>query len=287
MGVLLSTCGPRGVKNIVIKGSDTEVNLVLQLAETYMKKDSAVSISVTGGGSGSGIASLINGKIDIANSSRPFKESELQLAKDRGINPRAIIFAVDALALIVNPAIEIESLTLEQIGGIYNGEITNWQEVGGQDQPISLYGRQSNSGTFVFFRENIVKGEYASAVKQMNGTAQIVESIKVDRAGIGYVGIGYVVNKSGEVSEGIKVLKVKADTNEPAAYPANAEAINDGTYPITRPLFQYVDGEIEGELKAFIQFELTEEGQNIVGQNGYFPIKEEHRKHNQELGIAP
>jgi len=283
--LLLAACGPSDVESITVRGSDTEVNLALDLAETYMKKDSAISIAVTGGGSGGGIASLLNKKTDIANSSRPMQPKELEIAEERGVEPVDIIFAVDALAVVVHPAVTVDALTVEQIGQIFAGEITNWQEVGGADKDISLYGRQSNSGTFVFFRKNIIQGEYASSMKQMNGTAQIIESVKRDEEAIGYVGIGYIINEEGELMEGIKPLSIKPDQNAPAVSPTNREAINNGEYTITRPLFQFTDGVPTGKLLDFIQFELSEEGQQIVQRNGYFPITEKHRKHNEKLGI--
>ena len=143
---------PEGVENVLIKGSDTEVNLALALAERYMELDSLISIAVTGGGSGMGIAAMINGKTDIANASRPMKTEEIQMAVERGIHPTALVFAVDALALIVHPGLPIDSLKLQDIGAIYDGTITNWSELGGPNLEISLYGRQSNSGTFVYFK---------------------------------------------------------------------------------------------------------------------------------------
>ena len=178
IGLSSITCGPRGIDKISVKGSDTEVNLVLELAEAFMEKEAGVSISVTGGGSGMGIAALINGKTDIANSSRPVKAEENALMKERQIDPQSVIFAIDALALILHPENSIDSLSLDQIGAIYRGELSHWSELGGEDIEISLYGRQSNSGTFVYFRENILRAEYHPSLKQMNGTAQIIEAVK-------------------------------------------------------------------------------------------------------------
>ncbi len=281
------SCGRRGVEKVSIKGSDTEVNLVLQLAETYMSRDPDISIAVTGGGSGSGIAALLNRKTDIANSSRPFKQAEVQLASDRKVASKSIIFAVDALVLVTHPQVGIDSLTLSQIGAIFRGDVLNWSELGGADKPISLYGRQSNSGTFVYFRENILKGEYASSIKQMNGTAQIIESVKTDPAGIGYVGIGYVVDESGKKMEGIHIVQVKPSENSPAVNPADKQQIIEGTYPITRPLFQYIQNDPSAKLIDFVLFELSEEGQEIVQHSGYFPITDTHRIHNQKSGIFP
>ncbi|MEM9719243.1 MAG: phosphate ABC transporter substrate-binding protein [Bacteroidota bacterium] len=278
-----SSCGRPGVEKVSIKGSDTEVNLVLQLAETFMKDDPDVSIAVTGGGSGAGISALLNGKADIANSSRPFKSAEIEIASGREIDAKAIIFAIDALVLVVNPATRMDSLSLAQVGAIFRGDFQNWSDLGGPNMPISLYGRQSNSGTFVFFREHILRDEYSQDIKQMNGTAQIIEAVKSDPAAIGYVGIGYVVNKVGEVMEGIGVVKIQTDSSQAALNPVEKKHIISGAYPITRPLFQYVNGQASGKLLEFIRFELSSAGQRIVQENGYFPISSQQAQHNQSI----
>lgn len=258
---------------------------MLELAETYMDRDDSVSISVTGGGSGMGIAALINGKTDIANSSRSLKSEELTLAVDRGIDPQGIIFAVDALAIVVHAQNPVDSIHLEDLGKVFSGELSNWEPLGGKQRDISLYGRQSNSGTFVYFRDEIVRAEYANTLKQMNGTSQIIESIKQDVAGIGYVGIGYVIDRAGSPMEGIKVLKISQRPGSVAVDPTVEENIIGGVYPIMRPLFQYVDGQPSQALRDFIAFELGETGQDIVRRNGYFPITDTHRAHNRALGI--
>lgn len=283
--VLLTTCSqrPEGVENILIKGSDTEVNLALSLAEFYMDQEPKVSIAVTGGGSGMGIAALINGKTDIANASRPMKAAEISLAQDRGIQPEAIVFAMDALAIIVHPGLNINQFTLDQLGAIFKGDLTNWSELGGPNLAISLYGRQSNSGTFVYFRDAIVKGEYSAQLKQMNGTAQIVEAIKTDPAGIGYVGVGYVLDKEREAIVGVKVLDVLNKENNIAFSPLEVEAIQREDYPIVRPLFQYTNGKPKGQLKTFMRFCISEKGQQIVGANGYYPISEVYRLQNKQI----
>lgn len=275
--------GHEDVANILIKGSDTEVNLALTLAETYMAKDPNISIAVTGGGSGAGIAALINGKTEIANSSREMKEEEIALAEARGVSPLPIIFAVDAIAVAVNGNLNIDELTIEQLGAIYRGDVTNWKEVGGPDQAISLYGRQSNSGTFVYFRDNILKADYTQSLKQMNGTAQIVESLKTDQAGIGYVGVGYVVEKNGEVTKGIKVLRIKEDASKPAFSPAISENILSGDYPIVRPLFQYTDGKPNDRLRDFMLYCLSDEGQSIVQEAGFYPVSRKYWAQNEKV----
>jgi len=274
-----------GSVSIQTKGSDTEVNLVQRLSEVFMKKNPDVSIAVTGGGSGTGIAALINKQTDIANSSRAMKDEEIRQAKDNGVEPVAIIFATDGLALITNQSLPVESLTLEKVAKIFKGEINNWKEIGGLDLQISLYGRQSNSGTYVFFRAAVVKGDYSQKMKMMNGTAQIVEAVKQDRAGIGYVGIGYVVDDQGKVISGINVLKITKAVDSPPVSPLNPENVKTGLYPISRPLYQYTNGIPRGKIKEFIQFELSPEGQNIISLEGYYPVTLEHMEANRRLGI--
>jgi phosphate transport system substrate-binding protein len=282
---LLCGCGRPSNHIIQVKGSDTEVNLALSLAERYMEDDLQASISVSGGGSGVGIAALINGKTHIANSSRPMKKDEIAQAQDRGVDPYAIIFAVDGLAIITHASNPIDTISFETLGKIFRGDIKNWKELGGADMPISIYGRQSNSGTFVFFRDFVVKGDYSQDVKAMNGTAQIVDAIKTDKAAIGYVGIGYIL-KDGKMMPGLKALRVAKEPAQ-ASVEANTEKVINGEYPLTRPLFQYTNGKPSGEILKFIQFELSEEGQKMVLDGGYFPITAEQKEHNKQLGITP
>ena len=285
--IMFTGCVRREVSDafIQIKGSDTEVNLVQRLAEALMKKNPDIYIAVTGGGSGTGIAALINKQTDIANSSRAMKDEEIDMAKERGVNPVAIVFALDGLALIVHESLPVESLTLDEVGQIYKGEITNWNEVGGLDLEISMYGRQSNSGTYIYFRDNIIKGDYSPKVRRMNGTAQIVEAVRNDKAGIGYVGIGYIINDQGNILPGINSLKIAKDENSPAVSPLEPENVKSGLYPIVRPLYQYTDGLPEGNLLDFIIFELSDEGQRLVISEGYYPVTPEYMKMNEKLGI--
>lgn len=278
----LSSCSsrPEGLETILIKGSDTEVNVALALAEQYMEQEAKVSIAVTGGGSGMGIAALINGKTDIANSSRPMKTEEIELAQDRGIHPVATVFATDALAIVTHPSNPVASINLDELSQIYSGQLQNWQTLGGPDRPISLYGRQSNSGTFVYFRDEVVRAEYSPDVKQMNGTAQIIEAIKQDEAGIGYVGVGYLVDKTGTALTGVKILPVQGRQDSAAVSPLILEHIKSGTYALTRPLFQYTDGVPDGQLLRFMQFVLSETGQALIEENGYYPVSPKDRASN-------
>ena len=275
LGLIISSSpifAQRGM--IQIKGSDTLVNLVQILAEEFLAGNPRSPIAVLGGGSGTGIAALINNTCDIANHSRPIKDSEYQQAKDRGIVTRTFIIAIDGLSIIVNPDIGVEKLSMDQIGAIFRGEIKNWKEVGGANQAISLYGRQSNSGTFVFFQEHVLGNQdYSQDMKRMNGNAQIVEGVMADKASIGYVGVGYIVDqRSGKVRPGIKVLNVSKEAGGKAYSPLDKAAVDSGDYPVARPLFQTTNGIPKDVVKAFLEFELSPEGQKIVEKEGFFPI---------------
>jgi len=173
----------------------------------------------------------------------------------------------------VNENNPVSKLTMDQIGAMFRGEITNWKEVGGPNKAISMYGRQSNSGTFVFFQEHVLKKQnYSQDMKRMNGNAQIVEGVTADKEGIGYVGVGYVVDKSGNPRKGIKILKVSKEASAPAFSPLNKAAVDSGDYPIARPLFQTTAGKPKGVVLDFLKFEMSPEGQKIVEEEGFFPI---------------
>lgn len=285
--ILVTSCGGSQKRQnaIQISGSDSEVNMVQNLAEVYMKKFPEQSIAVTGGGSGTGIAALINQQTDIANSSRSMSETEYQQARDRGVDPIAIPFAIDGLAVIINHELPITDLTLDQIRKVYQGIITNWSELNGPDTPITVYGRQSNSGTYVYFRDHVVKADYTNNMRNMNGTAQIVEAVKSDRSAIGYVGIGYIVDKDGKVADRLSVINVAADNESPAYSPLIKENVESGLYPISRALYQFTNGMPEGRMLDFIRFELSPEGQQVVANAGYYPLGQKHLDELKEMGI--
>jgi phosphate transport system substrate-binding protein len=270
---------------IQVKGSDSEVNLVQRLAEVFMQKNTGVNIAVTGGGSGTGIAALINKTTDIANSSREIQSKEEEAAKKSGVQPFRIAFATDGISVVTHPANPISKLTLEQLGKIFKGEITNWKEVGGKDAKISLYGRQSNSGTYVFFREFVVKADYSPHMKAMNGNAQIAESIKKDKDGIGYVAVGYVVNDKGEIMPGVKIVNISKEGQSETYSPAKIENVMSKKYPITRPLNHYTNGKPSGKLFDFIRFEISNEGQEIVRKEGFFPVQKDWMEFNRKQGL--
>ena len=274
---------------ILIKGSDTLLNLVQQLAEAYMKENPDAEISIVGGGSGVGIAALIDGNVDIANASRKIKPKELRKARKNGVEPVEFVIAIDALAIIVNPRNPVDKLTIEQLGAIYRGEIGNWKEVGGPDMRITLYGRQPVSGTFVFFRERVLKGDYSSRMRQMAGNAQIIEAVKRDKSGIGYVGLGYV-----KKTKGVKVISVgERRKDKPLRYISPLVFLTPHKpgekrpdikeYPLARPLFQYTNGRPTGAVRDFIQFELSDKGQRIVERVGFIRVPERYMRKNMEI----
>ena len=253
------------IDKITVKGSDTMVILAQKWAEVYMSKNPSTSIQVTGGGSGVGISALINGSTEIANSSRPIKPSEVEKIKARyGTLGVEIPCAKDGISIYLNKANGVDELTLKQIADIYTGKIKNWKEVGGADANIKLYGRESSSGTFVYFKDYVIKKDYAITCQSLPGTAAIVNAIKKDKYGIGYGGAAY--------DTGVKDCKVKKDANSPAYLPT-AETIKNRTYPITRYLYMYLGSRPTGSTKKYIDWILSAEGQKICTQVGYYPVK--------------
>lgn len=269
--------GKSNYEAIRVRGSDSEVNLVQALAESFMDRDSLASVGVTGGGSGAGIAALINHKTDLANSSRTITEEEQYYARRRGVRPFPITFAYDALAIIVHADNPVDSLSLEEISRLYSGKTGNWSQAGGSTMPVTLYGRQSSSGTFLYFREHVVRAEYSRRMIGMSGTAQIVEAVKADPGGIGYVSAGYLTQ---DVMRGIRVISVKTTPQHPACSPLDEEAITQHRYPITRPLLQYSDGPPTGKLKQFIAFQFSAEGQALIRKSGFYPVTADTTLHS-------
>jgi len=250
------------------KGSDTLLVLAQRWAEEYMKLHPNVKIAVSGGGSGTGIAALINGQIDIADASRQINDKEKTDAQAKGITPTEWKVALDGITAIVNPNNPIGELTLDQLNMIYRGNYTNWKQLGGPDQLIVTYGRQSNSGTYVYWKEHVLKNkDYRTDMQSLNGNSDIVDAVSKDKGGIGYVGIAYAEQRKNEV----KILGVKNDANSPAVIP-NATTVTDGTYPISRYLYFYTNGIPKGATAEYIKWVLSADGQSYVSKNEYIPL---------------
>jgi phosphate transport system substrate-binding protein len=270
-------------KMIQVKGSDTMVNLVQILAEEFMNKNPGSALAIMGGGSGTGITAIINGTCDIATHSREWKQKELDLAWEKGVKPRFFVVAVDGLSIIVNEKNPLDKMTMPQVGSLYKGEIKNWKVVGGPDKAVSLYGRQSNSGTYTFLQEHVLGNKnYSLDVKEMNGNAQIIESVIQDEGGIGYVGVGYLFDQNGKIRKGIKVLNISKDASSEAFSPLDKQNIDSGKYPISRPLYEATNGKPNAAVAGFLTFETGPEGQKIVEREGFFTISEAHKALNDK-----
>lgn len=273
LAIGLVSCGKGGgneeKKGLTIVGSDTLLELVQAQSEAFGKK-TKIDVKVGGGGSGVGIAKILGGTIDIADASRAMKGKEHKLAKDKGMDIKEVKLAIDAIAVIVNKENKVADLTNEQLMKIYLGEITNWKEVGGADMPIVLYGRQNSSGTFAYFQKKVLhKKKYSAKMNRMTGNSQIVAAINQDKGGIGYVGIGYAVGQTSKIN----IVSVNGVS------PTDKAKVLDNKYYISRFLYQYVQAkDIKGNVKKFLLFELSAEGQKIVEKIGFYPIGEDGAK---------
>jgi phosphate transport system substrate-binding protein len=258
--------------NITVKGSDTMVILGQKWAEVYMQKNSDTTVQVTGGGSGTGIAALLNGTTDICNASRPMKPTEVaDFVKKFRSRPHEYRTCMDGLSVYVNEGCPLTQLSFPQLEGIFTGKITNWKQVGGPDAPISLYGRENSSGTYEFFKEHVLnKKDFAATTKTMPGTAAVIEAVAKDPNGIGYGGIAY--------GKGIKALAVSKTDGGEAIQPGE-ETVLSGKYPISRYLFNYVDpAKDNGAVQKYIDWCLSDEGQAVVKDVGYFPLPKNLRE---------
>ncbi len=253
---------------IKIKGSDTEVNLAVNLAERFHEVDPAFTVSISGGGSGLGIASILNGQADIANSSRPLTNEETELFTKAGIEIKSIAFAEDATAFIVHKDCPLDSITVPVLASLLSGKLSSWKSLTGSELPITIYGRQSNSGTHSFVKKKL-KIEFSRNAKEMNGNAQIIESIKQDASGIGYVGAGYVSMNS----QGVKVLKILEEAGSEAISPLDKLAITSHRYFFQRPLYQFIPANSWEKVQGFLNFENSEEGRTLIENEGYYILQ--------------
>jgi phosphate transport system substrate-binding protein len=257
------------------KGSDTIVNLALAWAEYYQNEHPDVRISVTGGGSGTGIAALINGTVDIANASRQIKQEELDDALTNGTEPVEFIIARDAIAVVVNPENPINQLTLQQVSDIYSGKYINWSELGGEDRPIVRLSRETNSGTHVYFLENVLrlgqkenKTLFSPDTLLLPSSEGISSEIRLNPNAIGYDGLGYV-------TKDMKVLAIAKDSQSEFVIPSIV-SVNDGKYPIARDLYMYTPGKPAGATKDYLDWIFTSDAQKIVSELGFVPIVAYH-----------
>jgi len=257
--------------NIQVKGSDTMVNLGGAWAEAYMKKFPNSSVSVVGGGSGTGFAALINGTTDIAESSRKIEQKEVDAIKKNGKTPVETVVGYDGIAVVVNPKNPVKTLTIPQLSDIFTGKITNWKEVGGKDGKIVLLSREVNSGTHVYFKENVLNGgnakgpkEFAPSALLMPSSQAIADEAATNKNAIGYFGMGYLSKKT-------KTIQVRKDASSPAVIPTLDNVLSN-KYPISRSLYFYTAGKPSGDAAKFIKFVLSADGQKIVQDQGFVPM---------------
>jgi phosphate transport system substrate-binding protein len=253
------------------KGSDTLVNLALAWAEQYQVEHPEIQISVTGGGTGTGFTALINGTVDIANASREIKDEEVKQAEAAGFEPVEFTVANDAIAVIVNPENPVSNLTLDQISRIYKGEINNWSELGGEDRPIVRLSRETNSGTHVYFLEEVIRlgkaddtSIFSADTLLLPSSEGIIDEVRDNPNAIGYDGLGYVTDE-------VKMVGVAEAEGEPYVLPSVA-TVENGQYPISRSLYMYTRGEPQGAIKDYLNWITSSEAQEIVAKLGFVPL---------------
>lgn len=269
--LLLPACTEKG-GILRIKGSDTEVNLSVLLCEAFYETNPDMRISVSGGGTGLGIAALMNNLADIANASRPINEEESELLAKNGLPVDTFLFAWDALAFVVHQDLPLDTLSVAALAAIFSGTAANWNSFGLPAKPITIYGRQNNSGTHGYLRQRLGI-VFSSAAREMNGNAQIIESVKQDASGIGYVGAGYVVQEGKLTGTGYKILYVK-EGQATASSPVRVESVTTGSYPFRRPLYQYIRREAREKAAPLLEFQRSAKGAAIIRANGYFPYQD-------------
>ncbi len=264
--------------NITVKGSDTLVVLAQKWAETFMGKNAATKIQVTGGGTGTGFAALQNQTTDLANASRKIKSAETaSCIKAFGKRPTEYKVCLDGLSVYVGAENPVKELSLEQLEKIFTGKTKNWKEVGGADAPITVYSRENSSGTYEFFKEHVLQGkDFAASAQTMPGTAAVLQAVAKDKNGIGYGGAAY--------GAGAKHLAIKKDADSPAVEPTEENVIKgstgaDGGYPIWRYLFIYVNPALDkGEVATYLNWIRSDEGQKVVKDVGYYPLPKHLRQ---------
>lgn len=254
-------------QTLQVKGSDTMVQMAQVWASEFGKTHPAIAVTVTGGGSNTGISALLNRTTDICNASREIKPEERKQAAQNGVQVKEFVVARDALSVIVNPSNPVNELTLAQLRDIFTGKVTNWKQLGGPDLNIVLNSRETSSGTYIFFQEHVLgKGvPYSSKALLQPSNTQIVDNVASDKGGIGYVGLGYVNSK-------VKSVKVKKDAAS-ASVAASADNVRNGSYPLSRPLYEYTNGDPTGEIKTWLDWVLGADGQAVVKKLDFVPVK--------------
>lgn len=270
---------------LLISGSDTEASMIQLLVDEFEKNlNTEAGISVRSSGTEQGIESLINGEIQVANASRPMTQEEIARAWDNSVNPIEVIVAHDAVAIVTNLKLGIDSLSTDEVRNIFSGKITNWSEVGGPNLPIKVIGRKDGSGTRRFFKERIAQDGYTKNIREFETSMEILSEVKKNRGAIGYVGVGYVMDHKGKPAGDIWGMYIYSG-EMPSISPYERSKVRAGMYALSRPLYQYFDGMPTGRMMDFLQFELSKQGQELIEDYGYFAINESYKQQNLFNGI--
>lgn len=292
LSFVLSNCqpaskGPDTLK-VIIKGSDTEYELVKDLCEASSINEQSgakVKFEVTGGGTVVGFKALVNNQTDIANASRLATDKEIKLLEKNKVKYVPVMFATDAIAIITHPKLGVDSLSLQELSDIFTGKITNWKQVGGLNLPINIHSRNYLSGTYFYFKEKFIQGDFKTDVFFYESNADIVNAVARDIGGIGYVSSGFLMDRDGKPSNAIWAMPIHLDENHSSVSPYQIALITQGEYPLTRPLYQYLKQPISNAVQSLIVFELSNNGQSIIRQHGYFPINDKQREINKMKGF--
>ncbi len=271
--------------DLKIGGSETEYPVALDFLKACFGDSDTTSYSLVGGGSNHGFELIKQGKIHVANCSNRLDTTKLVEARKAGANLTPIMIGSDAIAIITHSRLGIEGFTLEQLESVFSGLVDNWKEIGGPDQPIRLFGRNASSGTYGYVQDKLLQGHYSKHLVQLPHYEQIIDSVKYTRGAIGYVSLGYVYSNFEEPSSEVYAVAIRVEGDAPySAY--DLEAVERGDYALTRPLFQYINGEARGAVKALLDFELSDEGQEMLRNHGFFPLNSIQKMINSKNGLA-
>jgi len=269
--------------DIVIKGSESEFNLIIFFSSTYKKLHPDINFDITGGGSGKGIEALLKNETHIANSSRSITDGELKEADRNNLNIASYIIAGDAVAIITHRAVGVDSLSLNQLKSIFDGSVKNWKEVGGLDLPIVIFGRDNHSGTYHYLLDRFHLTNFPSGTSAFSYNYQIINQVETQKGAIGYVSLGAITDLRGKPYHGVWTVNMYIEGGR-ACSPFDIQAVKYGDYPLTRPLYQYVKKEVNSTVLDFIKFELRPEQQLNLEKHGYFPISPIHQAINKKNG---
>ncbi len=270
--------------DIVIKGSDSEFNLIIYFSNSYKKTHSDINFDIMGGGSGKGIEALLKNETHIANSSRAITSKELDEAAKNKIGIASYIIAGDAVAIITHRAVGVDSLSLDQLKNIFNGSVKNWKEVGGLDLPIVIYGRDNHSGTYHYLLNRFQLNNFPTGTAEFSYNYQIIKQVETQKGAIGYVSLGSITDNYGKPYNKVWTVNMYVEGGK-ACSPFDAQAVKYGDYPLTRPLYQYVNKNADSTILNFIKFELASEQQANLEKHGYFPITPIHEAINRKNSV--